>query len=173
MAATAYCRAMTNDFFELRPVPSASSDEVFDLRAEAEGVHRPNRQIHIVEHLKLIVASEPVWDLIEKAESLRSEAKPAGRRRRYSLMDVMVAEIATQLLGSAAEATLQLSDPEIWDDLSLAAQEAFPNDPNRRLSLKAPSRSEHYRARRELLDSEAHDAFERALGELVTWTTTD
>ena len=70
--------------------------------------------------------------------------------RNCTVMDILVTEIATQLVGSANAATRMLADPSTWAALKLAAQHGFPNHPARQLSQTAPNRDQHQRARRKI-----------------------
>lgn len=140
--------AMNGDTAEMGPIPSEDPAEVFGRRSDAEAAFPRLRPISIQGHLEMLVTSESIWDSIDEAETLNTKARP-GHRRQYTLMDVVLAEIAMRLLGSAWEAARHLGDPENWDRLRLVAERAFPNDSRRRLSLTAPSRSQHWRTRRD------------------------
>ncbi len=119
-----------------------------------------------LQQLKHFVACEPIWALVEKLEAFHNTATPAlrgGAGPRYTLMDIVVMEAATQLYGSGREAERQLSDPQTWGRLRRAGARAFPKDSNRRLSPNAPSRHQHYRARRRYLCGEALTVLKRGL----------
>ena len=119
-----------------------------------------------LQQLEQVVTCEPIWALIENLEAFHSTADPALRRgpgRRYTLMDIVVMEAATQLDGSSREAERTLGDPPTWGGLRRAAARAFPNDPKRRLSPNAPSRHQHYQARRRYLCGEALTVLKRGL----------
>ena len=72
-------------------------------------------------------------------------------------------EAATWLYGSSRDAARNLGDPLVWARLRHAARRAFPNDPKRRLSKRAPSRHQHYRARQTYFCGEAFAALGRDL----------
>ena len=119
-----------------------------------------------LQQLEQVVTCEPIWALIENLEAFHKSADPALRRgpgRRYTLMDIVVMEAATQLDGSSREAARTLGDPPRWGRLRRAAARAFPNDPKRRLSPNAPSRHQHYQARRRYLCGEALTVLKRGL----------
>ena len=107
-----------------------------------------------------LVASERVWRVIEHVEA----AVPTlGRRCGYTLMDIVVMDVAAQLFGSNRAAERYLGDPNVWERLRRHAVTAFPKDPARRLSQRAPSRQAHYRARKAINSSAAVAEFKRAL----------
>ena len=91
-----------------------------------------------------LVASEHAWRVVEHVET----AVPTLGRRRYTLMDIVVMEAATQIFDNRRRAERHLSDPRCWKRLRRAATRAFPRDPTRRLASRPPSHSTHYRARR-------------------------
>ena len=95
--------------------------------------------------LEDFVSREAWWELTEQLERMLRFRQ--GPPRNFTVMDILVTEIAAQLVGSASQATRMLADPPTWAALELATQRAFPNDPARRLSRTAPSRHQHQRAR--------------------------
>ena len=96
--------------------------------------------------LEDFVRCEAWWELTEQLEQRLRQGPP----RNFTVMDILVTEIATQLVGSANAATRMLADPPTWAALKLAAQRGFPNHPARRLSQTAPSRHQHQRARQKI-----------------------
>ena len=110
--------------------------------------------------LKRLVVSERVWRVVEHVEA----AVPTrGRRRRYALMDIVVMDVAAQLLGSHRAAARDLGDPQAWERLRRHVMTAFPKDPTRRLSQRAPSRPTHCQARQLYSSGEPLAALKRAL----------
>ena len=101
--------------------------------------------------LEDFVSCEAWWELAEKLEQKLRQ----GRPRNFTVMDILVTEIAAQLVGSATAATRMLADPPTWAALKLAAQRNFPNHSARRLSQTAPSRDQHQRARQQLATDKA------------------
>ena len=105
-----------------------------------------------------------LWELIEKLDEFHSSRRPErrpGRKRGYKLIDIQVIEAGTHIYGNSDSAWRNLKDPHTWERLCRAVQETFPNDQNRRLSKKAPSRHQIYRARRDYFSGEALEAFRR------------
>ena len=96
--------------------------------------------------LEDFVSREAWWELTEQLERKLRQGPP----RNFTVMDILVTEIAAQLVGSASAATRMLADPPTWAALELAAQRVFPNDPARRLSRTAPSRHQHLRGRQNI-----------------------
>ena len=150
----------------------------------AARIWRPDeRSAHA--QLRLMVKSGWLWDALEAAQA---SGGGVGPRCRYTLMDIVVMEVAAALCGNnTARAGRHLSDPHVWDGLRNAARRAFPNHPHRRLSQRAPSRQQHQRARRTLagdtlarLEQELRTAAVRAAKDLGlfdpkagTWTHPD
>ena len=126
------------------------------LGGTAGGAHR-KRPVKAISHgtstlqsLEGLVACESIWRMVERFEAFHnSAARRGGPGRQYTFMDVVVMEAATQLYVSRVEAARNLGDPLNWARLCRAAVRAFPNDPKRRLSQRAPSLAQCYRARRE------------------------
>ena len=96
--------------------------------------------------LEEFVRCEAWWKLTAQLEWRASQVP----RQTFTVMDILVTEIATQLVGSANAATRMLADPTTWAALKLAAQQDFPNHPARRLSQTAPNRGQHGRARQQI-----------------------
>ena len=125
-----------------------------------DGAH--DKDAPLDEHLQCletIVACESTWRPIENFEALHNSANPArsgSYRRQYTFMDIVVMDVATQLYwGSREAAARTLGDPLNWERLRHAARQAFPNDPKRRLSQRAPSRYQRYRALKKYFCGEA------------------
>ena len=126
------------------------------------GVHAkrtPGASTSTLRLLSDLVASEHVWRVVEHVET----AVPTLGRRRYTLMDIVVMEAATQIFDNRRRAERHLSDPACWKRLRRAATRAFPRDPTRRLASRPPSRSTHYRARHTYGCGEALTELKRAV----------
>ena len=95
--------------------------------------------------LEDFVRCEAWWELTEKCET-----RVRSPLRNCTVMDILVTEIATQLVGSTNAATQMLADTSTWAALQLAAERNFPDHSARRLSQTAPSRDQHQRARRKI-----------------------
>ena len=113
-----------------------------------------------LERLEEIAASGWVWKMVEAHEERHNRDRPPnppGRKQQYKLFDIVLLEVATVLYRNATDAVNNLRDPKNWARLPVAAEDAFPNDPSRRLSEKAPSRYQRHRARKKYLNSELLD----------------
>lgn len=114
-------------------------------------------RMSLMEQLAAVVAYAPLWDLTEEIEALPSgpnSSASGASRRKYRLMDIIVMEAASQLYAGITYASRHLRDRRTWRRLRRAAQRAFPTNSTRRLSPTAPSRHQHYRARRDHLHGE-------------------
>ena len=118
-----------------------------------------------LQRLEAVVAWEPLWEIVEQLEALPgvTTGQGSGPRRQYRLIDILLMESAVVVEGSYRGAARLLGDPLTWRRLRRAARQAFPNDPDRRLSMTAPSRYQHYRARRDLLNGEMLEVLKRVL----------
>ena len=117
------------------------------------------------EQIEDLVAEEFLWRMIEQFEAFHNRRHPSprpGPARGYTFMDIQVVEAATPLHQNFKHTLRNMRDPKNWVRLVDAAEAAFPNDTSRRLSPKAPSRSQIYRAKRDYFTSEA-------LTELKRW----
>ena len=123
------------------------------------------RPMSMMQHLEAVAAWEPLWEIVEQLEALPSANTGRGvsPRREYRLMDILLMEPAALLEGSYLGGARLLREPWAWKRLRRAARRAFPNDPARRLSVTAPSRHQHYRARRDLLSGEMLAVLKRGL----------
>ena len=117
----------------------------------------------LMQQLEVIVESDVMWDLVEQLEAFHHSRGSSGPRRRYTLMDILVTSAAAQLCGGDREAIRQLGDDKTWRRLRDVAATAFPNDPSRRLSPRAPSRQQMYRARQSCFSGDALEVLKRGL----------
>ena len=109
--------------------------------------------------LEDFVSCEAWWELTEQLEQRLMYRK--GTLRNCTVMDILVTEIAAQLVDSANAATRMLADPPTWAALKLAAQRGFPNDPARWLSQTAPSRDQHRRALQKIVTDDTLAVLQR------------
>lgn len=126
------------------PVDRPSSGRRWHLRPLPNETSR-------MQQLEQVAASESLWDLIEKSENRHDNCEPprrTGGGRGYCPMDVALAEAGSHLFGGVAEAVRSFRSPDTWQRLRPAAEEAFANSEDRRLSKKALSRQQVHRARR-------------------------
>ena len=125
---------------------------------------RSAMELSVPGQLELLVESEAVWRAVQQAEACHDSTRSGGSPRRYGFMDIIVVEVAAHLYGRGnADAVRILSDRQLWSRLRRCAEAAFPNDPTRRLSPQAPTRSQCYRARNHLLAGETLETLKRAL----------
>ena len=117
----------------------------------------------LMQQLEVIVESDVMWGLAEQLEAFHHSRGSSGPRRQYTLMDILVTSAAARLYLSDRAAIQQLSDHKTWRRLRDAAAAAFPNDPSRRLSPRAPSRQQMYRARRSCFSGDALEVLKRGL----------
>ena len=97
--------------------------------------------------------------LYEKVISLRPKRRRVGRRRQYTVLDVLLFEVAVWQYGSITDTEDNLGDPKNWERLRLALEAAHPDRPEWRLSPTPINRYKHYRFRKKYLN-------ERILGVL-------
>ena len=116
----------------------------------------------LLQRLEMIVESDVIWGLAELLGAFhQSRGNPC--RHQYTLMDILVTSAAAQLCGSDRAAIRVVKDPGMWGRLCDAAAAAFPSDSSRRLSPRAPSRDQLYRAHRNLFSGEALDVLKRGV----------
>ena len=124
----------------------------------------PDERSHL-QQLEDLVASEFLWDLIEKFEEFHNTRRPTrrrGRKRGYNLMDIQILETGTHLYDNPSDVQRNLrNDRKNWKRLRRTAKKAFPNNKSRRLSKTAPSRHQVYRACRDYFSGDALAEFRR------------
>jgi hypothetical protein len=83
-----------------------------------------------------------VWELAEMIDE-RNAAKPKiGRPREYRTADIILFNIINSILRSARATECFFFDETQWRLLYEAVEEAWPDHPHRRLSVKGPSRGQ-------------------------------
>ncbi|MFM8238160.1 MAG: hypothetical protein ACKOBG_10485 [Actinomycetota bacterium] len=102
--------------------------------------------------LEAVAAFAPFWEACEQIEALAADPHRRGRRAECRVADNLLVEIATRWFRSYRATIRTLNDPKTWDRLSAASIEAFPYQPNRRLSPRPPSRSQFHRFRGRYLE---------------------
>lgn len=112
-----------------------------------------------LQKLEDFVADEKVWSIIEPLiEAHRGfvASRAAGCEPEYNIADIIVFEVASWVFGTylGVHNNLYL-DPKNWQRLVDAAAAAFPDNPNRRLSARGPSRWQHGRACKNFLNGGA------------------
>ena len=126
-------------------------------------IRRITRADSLMQQLEAIVESDVMWGLVEQLEAFHHSRGNSGPRRQYTLMDILVTSVAAQLCGGDRAAVLEVNDPGTWERLCDATAAAFPNDPSRRLSPRAPSRQQMFRARRNHFSGDALQVLKRGL----------
>lgn len=108
-----------------------------------------------------VATSDWLWKLMESLESFHNDRRPErcpGPERGYILMDAQLIVIAALLYDNLNSAVDEFTiDQAQWDRVRKAVEAAFPNNPDRRLSERAPSRSQMFRAARGYFSGEALD----------------
>ena len=121
-----------------------------------------------LQKLEDLVTSDELWRIVEPVERAHREfvaSRVAGCEPAYCVMDIVVLDAASWLYKTFLGAHNNLyKDLKNWQRLVDAVEEAFPDDPGRRLSATPPSRFQHYRARRGFLNGGVLEAL-RALYE--------
>ena len=126
----------------------------------------------LMQQLEVIVESDVMWGLAEQLEAFHQSRGSSGPHRQYTLMDILVTSVAAQLCGSDRAAIRQLNDPNVWGRLCDAAA-AVPDDSSRRLSPRAPSRYQLYRARQNHFSGDALEVLKRGMRAAAVRTAAD
>lgn len=121
---------------------------------------RPRRAVRMLT-LERLATRNWLWKLMESLEVFHNARRPErcpGPDRGYILMDAQLIIIAALLYDNLNSAVEEFTiDQAQWDRLRKAVEAAFPNNPERRLSDRAPSRSQTFRASRDYFSGEALD----------------
>ena len=135
--------------------PSSSGGSARDINDPAEG--KSNLQ-----KLEQFVTSDEVWRIVEPVMDAHREfvaSRNGGCEPEYTIMDIMVFEAASWVYKTFLRAHNNLyKDLKNWQRLVEAVEEAYPDNPNRRLWATPPSRYQHIRARKNFLNGEQIDA---------------
>ena len=127
----------------------------------------------LMQQLEAIVESDVVWGLAEQLEAFH-QSRGTSYRHQYTLMDILVTSAAAQLCGGDRAAIRLVNDPSMWGRLrDAAAAAAFPDDLFRRLSPRAPSRYQLYRARQNHFSGDALDVLKRGMRAAAVRTAAD
>ena len=110
-----------------------------------------------LEWLKLVACFRPLWEsslimdaLIDHGMPLRSR----GRERECRTFESWLLDTVAWRYGSYQWAADNLADPDVWNMLSEAVEQAYPYNRRMRLAKKPPSRSQNYRFRRDRVSSD-------------------
>jgi len=89
-----------------------------------------------------------LWEVAEMIEQRDAARHKTGRPRQYTVADVVLFNIVNSVLRSARATERFFFDKAQWRLLREAAEEAWPDHPHRRLSVKGPSRGQYAAFRR-------------------------
>ena len=130
-----------------------------------------------LQKLEQIVTSDEVWRIVEPAMEAHGEyvaSRTAGCAPAYNIMDILVFDAASWLYRTFLGAHNNLwRDPKNWERIKGAAEEKYPDNPHRRLSARAPSRFQHFRARRTFLNGDTLAALRDAYRATVVDTSVE
>ena len=136
--------------------PSASTG------SSSRDINNPAAGKSYLQKLEQFVTSDEVWRIVEPvmdAHRAFVASRNAGCEPEYNIMDILLFEAASWVYKTFLGAHNNLyRDPKNWQRLVDAVEEAYPGNPNRRLSTKAPSRYQHMRARKRFLNGGVLDA---------------
>ena len=138
-------------------------------------VRAPRRRSRHTEPLKMspldvavgYVSSALLWELSDTYEAALTATYKVGRKRECRVADVLVFQLLENLLLSARAVHRFLDDPRIWKELVAAAEQHWPNHPERRLSSEAPTRHQYMRTIKSLTERvpDFLESFRQALSE--------
>ena len=122
-------------------------------------VRAPRRRSRHTEPLRMssldlavaYVSSALLWELSDTYEMALHASYTVGRKRECLVADVLVYQLLENLLLSARAVDRFLDDPRMWQELIAAAEHAWPNNPERRLSTESPTRFQFMRTRNSLM----------------------
>ena len=140
-------------------------------RIRERRVHSP-AAYSIQMRLDAMVACRIFWELCEGIGLVES---PTGRRSTTTTAAVMVLDLAATLTGSIRSAAVYLEDPATWQRLIDVAEQAWPDDPARRLPSQPASRSQHcrFRSRHFTATPEQTDAIRELTRVLAVYAATE
>lgn len=131
--------------FEPNPYSSKSSRDATGPRLHLSNPAR----------LELVVRDDGIWKIVEALIAILEASTPTrrlGRKRESGVFDIVLFGVATWVYGSWLAVHDNMADPETWGRLVRAAEDAWPDHPQRRLSPSPPNRWKHYRARQSYLN---------------------
>ena len=140
------------------PSPESSAS----ASGSSRDINDPAEGKSYLQKLEQFATSDEVWRIVEPvmdAHRVFVASRNGGCEPEYHIMDIMVFEAASWVYRTFLGAHNNLyKDLKNWQRLADATQEAFPDDPNRRLSARPPSRYQHIRARKNFLNGDVLDA---------------
>ena len=119
-------------------VDEAKEGDSTDTKSKSRTRTR-QQQMSFAQEGEAIATYEPFWNRATSYMERESQKTLLGRPRECSSADVFFAHQMQKLYSSEARAFKELGDQENWNRLRRAAQEAFPENKERRLSEHPPS----------------------------------
>ena len=104
-----------------------------------------------LEWLKMAVCFRPSWELALQFDALIEDPVPVlrpGRKRKCRTFEAMLLDVIGWRYGNYEWAADNLRDPDVWNMLREAVEQAYPNNNRMRLCETPPSRSQNYRFRK-------------------------
>ena len=104
--------------------------------------------------LEVVACLGPLWELAFQLQSLMettTDTRRAGRPREAQVFDMLLFEVLAWALRSYEAVQKNLADPVVWEQMRATVAMAWPDDPDRRLGARPPTRSQHYRFRKKWL----------------------
>ena len=102
--------------------------------------------------LKLVACFRPMWELALQFDALIEASKPLrapGAKRKYRTFEAMFLDVIAWRYGTYEWAADNLADPDVWNPLRAAVEQAYPYNRRMRLCETPPSRSQNYRFRQQ------------------------
>lgn len=115
------------------------------------------------EVLAAVVCSDAFWQVQQMWAQHLEEGAGVGRPRACGAADVLALFVASEIHSSMRSADRELGDEGQWNLLRERVESAWPNDPNRRLGPRPPTRYQFMRAESNLSrrDPEFGESFRR------------
>ena len=107
---------------------------------------------------------EPLWKLAERHE--KRNAKPGlrrGRPRLHKVVEAFLFEALVSIYNGYRAVERKLQDPHNWNRFRVAVEQAFPDNPTRRLSSRPITRSQYHYYREHHMSEDAMADIKRAL----------
>lgn len=121
----------------------------------AREVRAPRHRTRWTEPLKMsplhfaemYASSAAMWDIASEYEEILQKQQNTGRRRECKLADILVYQLLENHLLSARAVERFIRDERNWKVIVEAAENSWPDNPERRLSSEPPTRFQYMRTR--------------------------
>ena len=143
------------------PSRESSNSSGGNRQVKGEGLEQSD-----LEQVEAIACLAPLWDLAAELQAHYEQQPHAGRPREYHAMDALVFLAATWVFKGYRRAQANLSDLYNWNRIRRAVKQAWPNQPERRLTPEAISRFQFDRFRKWLLENGQLDIVRRAVQDM-------